>query len=852
MSDRITTLAQWRRAFRRIDRCPWPGPRPMTRDDEALLIGRGDDADRFSSDVQRHPLVVLTGESGVGKSSLLNAGLVRELSDNGYFPLLCSDWTRADKGIEDPEAFVADKVWGQLPPEIDIDGHGATGLCCQLDSTFGDRAVLVLDQFEELIRYQPDLFTRMIDWILSVNHRHEMRIVLSLRSEYAHKLKRLNSSVMPFSMARYDLESLTDEETAEEVIKSGNRSGMTVITDDATAGLLDAWRAAVGDDGGHSGGLGLLHLQATLYALHDQASGAVVQHEHVLRMIDDADDVFTAGLRAAVGVKLGRCVAACSAEELSRPLDDALITGTSGVVRRLVGHLSSGGYKLVSEEWDLAQKGLGRELGVLGQPAEAETLFRALARLAVDRTSVQHQLEADDLLSATRHSIDITAGLSGVSNVSAPSYLAKLGVDPVPWHSDPDDVSSGPMLGMPPRSILIEELRRFVFAMVWLREASLVRTSSPAPGQTMASLIHDGFGPALERWAAKRRTTPAEALNLLTAARGEAFYWSPGAGESAHVEFNGGDGFVTIANVRWQYCLISAMFQRVVFVNCDFRGSRFERCGFRGVVFVNCLLDGVAFGNCSITGGVSAPTEVWSEDLPSFMVTVPGDAIQALDRYRETATGGNQLYSVTSGVPAVPWSGAPPDVLAWEPQTGGLTMYGGRLNSLWIRDCAFSDDGILAFRHIAGSSLDLVEQSGGRVEVFGSAIRGLSVTRPVDAEQIGAPLTLKVNGSKLVNTWFGDRLSGSARFENSVLWQLMNLSERGSPGSGRVFEVRVHNNCRFYGLVNVDTPTDSIEMTNISMDGLNEPEEIVSGAIQMDYRKVPARLELEKRMRRQE
>jgi ABC-type sulfate/molybdate transport systems ATPase subunit len=56
----------------KLDQCPWPGPRPLVHPEEAYsLIGRERDARDFLSSVKQHRLVVLAGESGVGKSSLL-------------------------------------------------------------------------------------------------------------------------------------------------------------------------------------------------------------------------------------------------------------------------------------------------------------------------------------------------------------------------------------------------------------------------------------------------------------------------------------------------------------------------------------------------------------------------------------------------------------------------------------------------------------------------------------------------------------------------------------------------------------------------------------------------------------
>lgn len=55
-------------------------------------MGRTKEARDFVNRVKQHRLVVLSGESGVGKSSLLNARLVPELAKVGFTPLVCREW----------------------------------------------------------------------------------------------------------------------------------------------------------------------------------------------------------------------------------------------------------------------------------------------------------------------------------------------------------------------------------------------------------------------------------------------------------------------------------------------------------------------------------------------------------------------------------------------------------------------------------------------------------------------------------------------------------------------------------------------------------------------------------------
>jgi hypothetical protein len=837
----------------------------MEPGDDELLIGRGRDRERFVHEVLTHQLVILHGESGVGKSSLLNVGLIGDLKERGFQPIVCRNWTREATSPDHPEDFVAGKVAAELRSlGIAVDEATPHSMIEELNEEYGELAVLVLDQFEELIRHQRLFFRQVLDWIIQLNRNYNIHVVITLRSEYVHRLKALNSKIRPFSMSTFELEALTAPEDIRDIIASGNPSqegssasagtGEEAEIPDVDTGavglaisrqaidlLLDEWRD-VQQNEFRSVDVGLLHLQGALYALHARARPDTISTEHIMQMIAAAtqrrQDVFTLGLSESVARKLDLCEEACRSDDPASGLDEFLMVGTREAVLRTVAHLSSGGFKLDREAWDLAELTLERELEILNDVSieATERAFRMLYGL----TATDDPSDAYDLLSVPRSVVAAAAGMHPPTDTSENSALGELGIAAPPWEVDPEALSAGPMFGFPPHEVVIEELRRFAFALEWLTTSSLIRQISPEADCTMLSLIHDGFGDALENWGDSEDNGPAEALALLTGAQGETFEWIRANPEEYWPQFDGAQQNRVIVNLRWRACWVTARFRHVVFANCDFRGTRFEKCHFEGVVFVNCLVDGATFGDCDIIGPVSEPSTAYdNEGVPSFALTgLDASTRAALSQYRGEDFSCEELYSVTSGIAVTNRPGTHTTLLEWTPQRGGLTMYGGRLSSLMLLSGRFRDGGELALRHTAGSSLDITEQGAAKIQIFGSSIRGLSISRRVGeiVEQDG-DIELTVKGSVLANTWFDDGLTGTAFFEDSVVWQLLNVSDRDR------FRV-ILDDCTRYGAVNIEVTSNAGPKADFAEDGIADRSSLVQQARLMTYWRDPAMVEL--------
>lgn len=67
---------------------PWLGLESFREETRAYFFGRDTEIAELHLRLRSHPLLVLYGRSGLGKTSILNAGLIPRLTAEGHFPAL--------------------------------------------------------------------------------------------------------------------------------------------------------------------------------------------------------------------------------------------------------------------------------------------------------------------------------------------------------------------------------------------------------------------------------------------------------------------------------------------------------------------------------------------------------------------------------------------------------------------------------------------------------------------------------------------------------------------------------------------------------------------------------------------
>lgn len=184
--------------------CPYRGLEPFLERHAMLFYGREAETSRLAAAVAANPIVAITGPSGSGKSSLVRAGLLPRLREQGtavaeFRPL---------PGIS-PAAVLAYALVNVLEPGLgDIDEVVQAGKLTQLlvDDTpdtirmlsaqLLDRTGSLLlfgDQFEEIVSADPPAARRLLDLVVrlvTTNHDRGfgLRAALTLRSSSLDEL----------------------------------------------------------------------------------------------------------------------------------------------------------------------------------------------------------------------------------------------------------------------------------------------------------------------------------------------------------------------------------------------------------------------------------------------------------------------------------------------------------------------------------------------------------------------------------------------------------------------------------------------------------------------------------------
>jgi tetratricopeptide (TPR) repeat protein len=179
--------------------CPYVGLDPFDKAYEDFFFGRERDSRVLADHVLSRQVTVLYGPSGVGKSSVINVGLSKELK-NRRSPCIVVT-LRAWQDTRAIEQNAIDALRNALPASLPKKGH--------LHGSFARQALvarratkwpllLILDQFEEYFLYRTDPLCSLIErgvTDLLARRDLDLRLLIGLREDSLHLLDRLRAAV---------------------------------------------------------------------------------------------------------------------------------------------------------------------------------------------------------------------------------------------------------------------------------------------------------------------------------------------------------------------------------------------------------------------------------------------------------------------------------------------------------------------------------------------------------------------------------------------------------------------------------------------------------------------------------
>ncbi|GAB2947855.1 hypothetical protein GCM10027203_59400 [Nonomuraea fastidiosa] len=235
---------------------PYVGLRPYRREESALFHGRGREAREVATLWQAAGLTVLYGASGVGKTSLLHAGVL---------PLLEPDRTdvlpvariaprmNRPKAGENPYVMALLSSWA---PDLDRERLAGMTISDFLNDRpertdmYGDPVPILaaIDQAEEIFHGSPVLEKErkaFLDQLAKAVAKHPgLHVLLALREEYLFLVLPHERRIGQGSRTRFHLEPLTPEQAMEVVHGPLPQTGRT-ITQAAAELLIDDLRTVV-------------------------------------------------------------------------------------------------------------------------------------------------------------------------------------------------------------------------------------------------------------------------------------------------------------------------------------------------------------------------------------------------------------------------------------------------------------------------------------------------------------------------------------------------------------------------------------------------------------------------------
>jgi hypothetical protein len=243
---------------------PWLGLSSYSEETRAYFHGRDEEAAELARRVQRKLLTVLFGQSGLGKTSLLRAGLVPRLRGSGFCPVYvridysadspspaeqikqaifratseAGHWTQAGSAVEGESLWeflhhrgdlLRDVDGGTVLPLLIFDQFEEIFTLAQADDAGRRRAQRFIEELSDLVENRPpaDLEARIDRDEAAAEDfdfaRADYRVLIALREDYLAHLEAVKGKMPSITQNRMRLARMNGQQALSAVVQPGGK-----------------------------------------------------------------------------------------------------------------------------------------------------------------------------------------------------------------------------------------------------------------------------------------------------------------------------------------------------------------------------------------------------------------------------------------------------------------------------------------------------------------------------------------------------------------------------------------------------------------------------------------------------
>ncbi len=212
--------------------------------DRALFFGRDREIEELTALIHAQRLALLYGASGVGKTSLLQAGVIPRLTgaDPGYTVINV-------RALTDPAVAIRAAVRRALPEaDLPTGEHALVDFLAAAARAIDRPLVIVIDQFEEFfIRLSPEFRAAFIAELGALHEARDLpiKVVLSMREDYLARVSEIEQRIPEVFQSKLRLLPLTREQACEAIVRPVEALGYTYAPELSDQLLDDLTREGV-------------------------------------------------------------------------------------------------------------------------------------------------------------------------------------------------------------------------------------------------------------------------------------------------------------------------------------------------------------------------------------------------------------------------------------------------------------------------------------------------------------------------------------------------------------------------------------------------------------------------------